>query len=113
MTNTITDTIIVAIFTSNALFGLIQWGITRYFARKDTIKQTLAAVSYAQLSDRIERRLDENYASPEQRKELDILYEAYKANGWNGDMEERMKKVYALPTKDLHRELKEIHAKLP
>ena len=95
------DTVVVAIFTSNALFGLIQWSITRYFSRKDIVTQTLAAVSYAQLSDRIERRLDSGYATPEQRRELKILHDAYKANGWNGDMEARMTKVYSLPTKEI------------
>lgn len=105
-----TATIIGAIFGSNALFGLITYLISRYFDRKDVICQTLAAVAYSQLSDKIEERLDANFATPEQRKELDILYEAYKANGWNGDMEARMQKVYALPTKNLH---KEIDWKLP
>ena len=95
------STIVVAILGSNALFGVIQYLVSRYFDRKDVIRQTLAAVAYTALSDKIEERLDEDYASPAQRKELDILYEAYKANGWNGDMDERIKKVYALPTKKL------------
>lgn len=94
-------TIICAIFGSNALFGLIQYFISRYFDKKDVIQQTLAAVAYSELSGKIEERLDEDFATPAQRKELDILYEAYKANGWNGDMETRMAKVYALPTKKL------------
>lgn len=94
-------TIAVAIFASNGLFGLITYLIGRHFDKKDTIQQTLAAVAYSELSDKIEQRLDADYATPEQRRELDILYEAYKANGWNGDMDERMKKVYALPTKKI------------
>lgn len=102
-------TIVCAIFGSNALFGLITYLITRYFDKKDVMQQTLAAVAYSQLSDKIEERLDADYATPAQRKELDILFEAYKANGWNGDMDERMKKVYALPTKDL----RDIKTKLP
>ena len=93
--------IVASIFGSNALFGLITYLISRYFDKKDKIQQTLAAVAYSELSSKIEIRLDSGYASPEQRKELDILYEAYKANGWNGDMNERMNKVYALPTKKL------------
>lgn len=95
-------TIVVAMLGSNALFGLITYLISRYFDRKDTIRQTLAAVAYTALSDKIEERLDSDYATPEQRRELDILYDAYKANGWNGDMDERITKVYALPTKKLH-----------
>lgn len=96
--------IVASIFGSNALFGLITFLITRHFDRKDVVLQTLAAVAYSELSGKVEERLDEDYATPAQRKEIEILYEAYKANGWNGDMDERMKKVYALPTKDLHRE---------
>lgn len=96
-------TIVCAILGSNALFGCIQFLITRYFDKRDTIQQTLAAVAYSELSDKIEERLDADYATPEQRKELDILYEAYKANGWNGDMDARMQKVYNLPTKNLRR----------
>ena len=96
------STIVVAILGSNALFGLIQYALSRYLDRKDVIRQTLAAVAYTALSDKIEERLDADYATPEQRRELDILFEAYKANGWNGDMDERIKKVYALPTKQLH-----------
>lgn len=94
-------TIVVAMLGSNALFGLITYLISRYFDRKDTIRQTLAAVAYTALSDKIEERLDSDYATPEQRRELDILYDAYKANGWNGDMDTRIQKVYNLPTKKL------------
>ena len=95
-------TIVAAIFGSNALFGLITYLISRYFDKRDTIQQTLAAVAYTALSDKIEERLDADFATPAQRRELDILYEAYKANGWNGDMDERMKKVYSLPTKKIN-----------
>ena len=91
--------IIGIIVGSDAALALAQYLITRHFDRKDVVRQTLAAVSYAALSDKIEKRLDDDYASPEQRQELKILYEAYKANGWNGDMDERIKKVYSLPTK--------------
>lgn len=111
MTSTVIGTIIGAIFGSNALFGLITFLISRHDRqrddkeeRDDKILKTLAAVSYTALSDNIEKRLDDGYATPEQRKELDILYEAYKANGWNGDMETRMAKVYALPTKKLNKD---------
>lgn len=99
-------TIVCAILGSNALFGLIQFAITRYFDKRDVIQQTLAAVAYSELSDKIEQRLDDDFATPAQRKEIDILYEAYKANGWNGDMDARMEKVYSLPTKKIDRTLK-------
>ena len=95
------STIVVAIFASNGLFGLITYLISRHFDRKDAIQKTLAAVAYSELSDKIEQRLDADYATPAQRKELEILFEAYKLNGWNGDMDARMERVYALPTKKL------------
>ena len=62
---------------------------------------TLEAVSYTMLSEKLEIRLDAGYATPEQRKEMDILIRAYKKNGWNGDMDARIKRFYDLPTKKL------------
>lgn len=89
--------IIIAIFGSNGLFTLIQFLISR----KSVAKQTLAAVSYSILSDKLELRLDAGFATPEQRKETEILIEAYKKNGWNGDMDARIKRFYNLPTKKI------------
>lgn len=89
--------IIVAMFGSNGLFTLITWLLNR----NSTQKKTLEAVSYSILSTRLEERLDSGYATPEQRKELEILIEAYKKNGWNGDMDARIKRFYDLPTKKL------------
>ena len=60
--------------------------------------------SYSMLSDRLEARLDAGYATPEQRKEMEILIEAYKKNGWNGDMDARIQRFYNLPTKRLNKE---------
>ena len=56
------------------------------------------------LSDRLEMRLDAGYATPEQRKEMEILINAYKRNGWNGDMDARIQRFYNLPTKKLNKE---------
>lgn len=89
--------IIVAMFGSNGLFTLITWLLNR----NSTQKKTLEAVSYSILSTRLEERLDSGYATSEQRKELEILIEAYKKNGWNGDMDARIKRFYDLPTKKL------------
>lgn len=89
--------IIAAMFGSNGLFTLITWLINR----NSTQKKTLEAVSYSILSTRLEERLDSGYATPEQRKELEILIAAYKKNGWNGDMDARIKRFYDLPTKKL------------
>lgn len=97
MEMTTVTAIIIAALGSNGLFTFITWIINRNSATK----QTLEAVSYSMLSDRLEARLDAGYATPEQRKEMEILIEAYKKNGWNGDMDARIQRFYALPTKKL------------
>lgn len=89
--------IIIAALGSNGLFTLIQYLINR----NSVTHATLEAVSYFMLSDRIEARLDAGYATPEQRKDVEILIEAYKKNGWNGDMNARIQRFYDLPTKKL------------
>ena len=91
----------LTIFASNAILGLIQFLITRHLTNKDTTQKTLAAISYSVISDKLERALDRGYATPEQRRDIKVLYSAYEANGWNGDMDSRMAKFYSLPTKKL------------
>lgn len=92
--------IIGIVFGSNGLFMLLQYVMNN----RGTTRRTLAAVSYSILSDKLEMRLDSGYATPEQRREMGILIDAYKANGWNGDMDERIKRFYALPTKKCRNE---------
>ena len=92
--------IIISVLGSNGLFTLIQYLLNR----NSTVKMTMEAVSYTMLSDKLELRLDAGYATPEQRKEMEILIEAYKKNGWNGDMDARIQRFYNLPTKKLVRE---------
>ena len=89
--------IVASIFGSNGLFTLI----TAIINRNGRIAKTMKAVSYCELSDKLELRLDSGYATPEQRKEMEILIEAYQANGWNGDMDARIQRFYNLPTKKL------------
>ena len=89
--------IIIAALGSNGLFTFITWLINKNSATR----QTLEAVSYSMLSDRLEMRLDAGFATPEQRKEMEILIDAYKRNGWNGDMDARIQRFYNLPTKKL------------
>ena len=90
--------IVIESLGSNGLFTLITWIINRNSATR----QTLEAVSYSMLSDRLEARLDSGYATPEQRKEMEILINAYTKNGWNGEMDARIKRFYDLPTKKIH-----------
>lgn len=87
--------IIIAVLGSNGLFTLIQYLLNRNSVTRSTVE----AVSYFMLSDRIEVRLDAGYATPEQRKDVEVLIEAYKKNGWNGDMDARIQQFYNLPTK--------------
>ena len=89
--------IVIAVLGSNGLFTLIQYLLNR----NSKVKTTMKAVSYFMLSDKIEARLDAGYATPEQRKDVEILIEAYKENGWNGDMDARIQRFYNLPTKKL------------
>lgn len=97
MTSTVITAIVVAALGSNGLFTII----TLLINRNSAVKQTLEAVSYSMLSDRLEARLDSGYATPEQRKEMEILINAYKKNGWNGDMDARIQRFYNLPTKKI------------
>lgn len=94
-------TLILAVIGSNAFTAVIQ----HYFTKKsktcidqNLIQKTLAAVTYSLLSREVEYMLTKGHATPEERRSLTIMYDAYKANGWNGDMEARMARVYNLPT---------------
>ena len=60
--------------------------------------ETLRLLSYARMSQEIERLLTQGYATPSERKVLDEMYQNYKDHGWNGDMDARLAKVYALRT---------------
>ena len=61
---------------------------------------TLRLLSYHRMSEEIERLLTQGYATPAERKVLKEMYDNYKSHKWNGDMDERLGKVYALPTID-------------
>lgn len=94
-------TFFIAVLSSNALLGVIQFLITRHFDNKDVTNKTLAAVSYAVLADKLERALAAGYTTKEQRRDVQVLWQAYKANNWNGDMDSRISKFYNLPIKTL------------
>ena len=71
---------------------------TALFRRIDTALETLRLLSYHRMSQEIERLLDKGYATPAERRVLDEMYANYKDHGWNGDMDARLEKVYALRT---------------
>ena len=68
------------------------------FQRIDTSLETLRLLAYHRMSQEIERLLTQGYATPQERRVLDEMYTNYKAHGWNGDMDARLDKVYALRT---------------
>lgn len=96
--------------------GILLFFIQRYFNRRDkreaertaamearmkrldTALETIRLLSYARLSEEMERLLTKGFATPQERRILNEMFKNYKEHGWNGDMDERMKKVYALRT---------------
>jgi tRNA C32,U32 (ribose-2'-O)-methylase TrmJ len=64
----------------------------------DTGLETIRLLSYARMSEELERLLTQGYATPAERRTLKEMYENYKAHGWNGDMDARLQKVYTLRT---------------
>lgn len=99
--------ILVAIIGSGAFTALVQAILQHHYEiRRDdtTARQTLAAVSYWVLSNELERLLTKGWASPEERRTVNILFEAYRANGWNGDMDARMDRLLHMPTADIYKE---------
>ena len=60
--------------------------------------ETIRLLAYARMSEDIERLLTQGYATPAERRILDEMYHNYKEHGWNGDMDARLEKVYALRT---------------
>lgn len=98
-------TIIIAFIGSGTCTTIVQLIISKKLSKNKNEKlvfDTLAAVSYGVLSNEIERLLTKGFATPEERKVLSILFAAYKDNGWNGDMDARMARVYASPTDRVH-----------
>ena len=110
------DAFIISLCSALGLNGIILFFIKRYFAKRDAVYskekqerdelygklnaglETLRLLSYHRMSQEIERLLDQGFASPSERRVLDEMFENYKAHGWNGDMNSRLKKVYSLRT---------------
>ena len=103
--------IIIAFLGTSSVTWIIQFVVTRHYHKKDSdraqieelkeeiklIKDTLAAETYNSVSNEIDRFIAKGYATSSERRALEILYDAYHANGWNGDMEARMEIVHNLP----------------
>lgn len=107
---------VLAVLSVLGVNGLILYFVKRYFDKRDqrdaerdrerqeTEKQwracyeTIRLLSYSRISEELESLLNKGYATPTERSFVRALYDNYKAHGWNGDMESRMEKVYALRT---------------
>lgn len=108
--------VLASVLSSLGAGTVILFFIQRYFSRRDkreetrakeqqellerieTSMNTLRLLSYARMSEETERLLTKGFATPTERRFLKEMYENYKAHGWNGDMDERLEKVYALRT---------------
>lgn len=106
----------IALASCLGLNSIILLFVKRYFEKKDkdakkvnekqqeiydkidTSLETIRLLSYARVSEEIERLLDKGYATPTERKFLNELYTNYKDHGWNGDMDARLERVYRLRT---------------
>ena len=98
-------TIILAFIGSGTCTTIVQFIIAKKTSKNNDQKllhDTLAAVSYGVLSNEVERLLSKGFATPDERKAIGILFNVYKRNGWNGDMDVRMTKVYSSPTDRIH-----------
>ena len=108
--------LILSIASTIGLNGILLFLIKRFFDRRDkqhmalsekqtefyrkieTGLETLRLLSYARMSQEIERLLNKGFATPAERRILNEMYKNYKEHGWNGDMDARLSKVYLLRT---------------
>lgn len=108
--------LVISLLSVFGVNSIILFFIKRYFDRRDKREndkseeqeklmkdlknslETIRLLAYARMSEEIERLLTQGYATPSERRILDEMYHNYKAHGWNGDMDARLEKVYALRT---------------
>lgn len=108
--------ILISLLSALGTSGVVLFLVQRYFRKRDLeateehtqIKaflhkldnslETLRLLAYARMSEETERLLTKGYATPAERRILNEMFKNYKAHGWNGDMDARLEKVYALRT---------------
>jgi hypothetical protein len=110
-------TLMVAVLGSNVLTAVITIKASRKDKELDRecadkaefslIMETLRAMMYIVMTLKIEHLLNQGYATPEQRKEIEELHELYHKHDWNGDMDSRIAKIYSLPTKPIYNRRKD------
>ena len=94
----------IAILGSNVLTAYITIKANRKDKEHDEdnlVMETLRVMMYYVMSLKIETLLDQGYATPTQRKEIKELHDLYHKHNWNGDMDSRISKIYASPTKPI------------
>ena len=64
---------------------------------KSKTRKTLKALCYNTLSDKLNSIILKGYATETDRRDVQVLFGAYHNEGWNGDMDDRMKRMYNLP----------------
>ena len=107
---------VLGLLSTLGLNSILLFFIKRYFSRRDrqeqadrekrdelyqrieTSLETLRLLAYHRMSQEIKRLLNQGYATPAERRVLDEMYANYKDHGWNGDMDARLEKVYAMRT---------------
>ena len=107
---------VISILSVLGMNGVVLFFVKRFFNRRDRQEkeskakweslfaevkaslETIRLLSYARMSEEIERLLTKGYATSAERRIIDEMYSNYKSHGWNGDMDARLKRVYALPT---------------
>ena len=108
--------ILISLLSAFGASGVVLFFVKRYFGRRDAAEMeereqrkayfkkidisldTLKLLAYERMSEETEKFLTKGYATPAERRVLDELFKNYKAHGWNGDMDARLEKVYALRT---------------
>lgn len=108
--------LVISVLSTLGIGSILLFFIKRYFDRRDkqernkneekerlleevkTSLETIRLLAYARMSEEIERLLTQGYATPSERRILNEMHDNYKAHGWNGDMDARLEKVYALRT---------------
>ena len=108
-------TVLLSVFSGLGGGGIILFFVTRHYNKKDkeeatvkeemeglmdSMKASLATVkflSYCRMRDELDRVIDKGYATPAERHFLEDMHKNYSDHKWNGDMDSRMTKMYALP----------------
>jgi len=107
--------LVISLLSVAGFNGILLFFIKRFFDRRDKKEADLLKEQkekdqkreeeqekiYEQIRislETIERLLTQGYATPAERRILDEMYHNYKEHGWNGDMDARLEKVYALRT---------------